>query len=85
MPLADSVEPLGGRHAGIGLTGHGGGATGSLQLIMGPMFAGKTTALLRSVSELRAGGEVVELVKSSKDDRYAEEAVVSHDGTMQPC
>lgn len=43
------------------------------------MFSGKTTQLLKAVNEHRAAGDKVFVFKPKMDDRYAEEAVVSHD------
>ena len=53
---------------------------GAIELIVGPMFAGKTTRLLQRVSEAEAQGLRVLLVKSRKDDRYSDAEVVSHSG-----
>lgn len=86
---------------------------GEIHLIVGPMFAGKTTALLRRIiSEADLGkyaffffyqlsvikfqsffmgfrhddaSRNVAMVKSSKDTRYATDAVVTHDGMWFPC
>lgn len=69
----------------------GGGATtdlmasGEIHVIVGPMFAGKTTALLRRVKSEAANGRKVALIKSSKDNRYAVDSVVTHDGIKYPC
>ena len=46
---------------------------GEIHVILGPMFAGKTTALLERIAEEEAKGMTVTLVKSSKDCRYSEE------------
>ena len=54
--------------------------TGRLELIVGPMFAGKTTELLRRVQEARQQGLKVEVYKPRLDTRHAEAAVISHDG-----
>ena len=59
--------------------------TGEIHLILGPMFAGKTTALLKRVAQEEAKGLAVALVKSSKDGRYSEDEIVSHDGTKRRC
>ncbi|KAJ7548797.1 hypothetical protein O6H91_07G027900 [Diphasiastrum complanatum] len=56
-----------------------------LHLILGPMFAGKTTALLRRIHAEVDAGRNVALVKSDKDTRYGINAVVSHDGIQMPC
>ncbi|CAA0837019.1 Thymidine kinase [Striga hermonthica] len=58
---------------------------GEVHVIVGPMFAGKTTALLRRVMSEADSGRSVAMVKSSKDNRYAEDEVVTHDGTRLPC
>lgn len=49
----------------------------SIHVICGPMFAGKTTFLLESVSTCE--DEYI-VLKHSIDDRYSEGNVVSHDG-----
>ncbi|XP_055801291.1 thymidine kinase-like [Solanum dulcamara] len=65
--------------------GHNHLSSGEIHVIFGPMFAGKTTALLRRVnSESKLGRNVV-MIKSNKDTRYAVDAVVTHDGTKFPC
>ena len=51
-----------------------------MEVHVGPMFAGKTTALLRRVRELREAGEEVMVVKAAIDDRYDDLDVVSHAG-----
>ena len=66
-------------------------ALGQLEVIVGPMFAGKTTRLLRRVQELKAEGQVCVVAKSRTDTRgvppgdvpLAEDAaayVSTHDG-----
>ncbi|KAI4384931.1 hypothetical protein MLD38_003015 [Melastoma candidum] len=58
---------------------------GEIHLIVGPMFAGKTTALLRRITSEADLGRNVAMVKSNKDTRYATDAVVTHDGMRFPC
>ncbi|KAL2474514.1 Thymidine kinase [Abeliophyllum distichum] len=59
--------------------------SGEVHVIVGPMFAGKTTALLRRVkSEVNLGRNVA-IIKSIKDTRYAADSVVTHDGTKFSC
>ncbi|XP_060216019.1 thymidine kinase-like [Lycium barbarum] len=58
---------------------------GEIHVIVGPMFAGKTTALLRRVNLESNDARNVVMIKSSKDTRYAVDAVVTHDGTKYPC
>uniref|UniRef100_A0A7N0TEM3 Thymidine kinase n=1 Tax=Kalanchoe fedtschenkoi TaxID=63787 RepID=A0A7N0TEM3_KALFE len=61
------------------------GRSGEVHVIVGPMFAGKTTALLRRIKLEDDSGRSVAMVKSSKDTRYAVDSVVSHDGVKFPC
>lgn len=56
---------------------------GAIELIFGPMFAGKTTELLKRVEHRQHQGQSVALVKSNKDDRYDLTHVVTHDGLKQ--
>lgn len=59
----------------IDLPNHG---AGSIWVICGPMFAGKTTELLKQARGLQGKGHRVQLVKSSKDTRYHADAIVTH-------
>ncbi|CAM6081868.1 unnamed protein product [Calypogeia fissa] len=58
---------------------------GGIHVIIGPMFAGKSTALLRRVQEEASVGRKVVLVKSDKDTRYGLSSIVTHDGLQMPC
>lgn len=52
-----------------------------LCVIAGPMFAGKTTALIRAIEAAVAeGARPVAIFKPSVDQRYVGDAIVSHDG-----
>ncbi|GLT94170.1 hypothetical protein SLE2022_119250 [Rubroshorea leprosula] len=59
--------------------------SGEVHVIIGPMFAGKSTALLRRVNVEGNNGRNVAMIKSSKDTRYAVDSVVTHDGLKFPC
>lgn len=59
--------------------------SGEIHVIVGPMFAGKTTALLRRVQAEAGTGRTVTLIKSDKDNRYGLDSVVTHDGTKMAC
>ncbi|XP_066387631.1 thymidine kinase-like [Miscanthus floridulus] len=59
--------------------------SGEIHVIVGPMFAGKTTALLRRVQAEAGNGRSVALIKSDKDNRYGLDSVVTHDGTKMAC
>ena len=54
-----------------------------LHLVMGPMFAGKTTHLINKVNELIQNGvsmQEILLVNHSSDSRYDNNKICSHDG-----
>lgn len=57
---------------------------GLLEVICGPMFAGKTTALCEIVTRKRAQGVRVMVLKPVGDTRYAADAVVTHAGQCMP-
>ncbi|KAL7197012.1 hypothetical protein ACSBR1_036928 [Camellia fascicularis] len=80
LSLASSVD--GSSSDRMGLSHH---PSGEIHVIVGPMFAGKTTALLRRVESEGNNGRNVAIIKSSKDTRYAVDLVVTHDGTKFPC
>lgn len=67
------------------LTDRGRFSCGEIHVICGPMFAGKTTALLQRVQAEMDLGRSVMLIKSNKDTRYGTDSVVTHDGTRLPC
>ncbi len=53
---------------------------GRLEVICGPMFAGKTTLLLERLSQARDAGLRVIAVKPSLDNRYHPTDITSHTG-----
>ena len=53
---------------------------GRLVVIHGPMFAGKTTEIVRRVAMARGRGERVLVIKPERDTRYAADEVVTHAG-----
>lgn len=57
---------------------------GSLTLLCGPMFAGKSTELLRRIRAARAAGYAVVAVKPARDTRYDAHALVTHAGDREP-
>lgn len=59
---------------------------GYLKVITGPMYAAKTTTLLRDILWARNGEEKDTLVvKPAFDDRYSETRIVTHDGLSVNC
>ncbi len=53
---------------------------GSLEVITGSMFCGKTEELIRRLRRAIIAKQQVQVFKPIMDNRYAEEKVVSHDG-----
>ncbi|KAJ1428668.1 Thymidine kinase [Sesbania bispinosa] len=60
-------------------------ASGEVHVIVGPMFAGKTTSLIRRIQSESANGRNVAIIKSNKDTRYGVDSIVTHDGEKLPC
>lgn len=59
-------------------------APGDLRLIVGPMFAGKTTALLEAVHDAEMSNKQAIVVTSALDNRYGTSLCASHDGYSRP-
>jgi len=55
------------------------GRKGSIEVITGSMFSGKTEELIRRLRRAQFAGLKVEIFKPSLDNRYSEIRVVSHD------
>ena len=57
----------------------------TLTVVAGPMFAGKTSALIRRIAAaLDEGARPVVIVKPAMDNRFADGAIVTHDGVAHP-
>ena len=52
---------------------------GRIEMIIGPMFAGKSTELLRRVQKHRISGKKCLYVKYAADTRYDESCITTHD------
>lgn len=61
------------------------GRSGEIHVIVGPMFAGKTTTLLKRMKSESSNGRSVAIIKSNKDTRYGLDSIVTHDGEKLPC
>ena len=59
--------------------------TGSIEVICGSMFSGKTEELIRRMKRAQFAKQTVEIFKPAVDTRYGEENVVSHDKNSIPC
>jgi thymidine kinase len=55
------------------------GKRGSIEVITGSMFSGKTEELIRRLHRAQFAGLKVEIFKPSLDKRYSESRIVSHD------
>ena len=55
------------------------GKKGSIEVITGSMFSGKTEELIRRLRRAQFAGLRVEIFKPSLDNRYSEISIVSHD------
>ncbi len=51
---------------------------GSVEVVCGPMFSGKTEELIRRVKRAQIAKQRVQIFKPALDTRYAEDEVVSH-------
>ena len=57
---------------------------GTIEVIAGPMFSGKTEELLRRMRRATLAKQTVTLFKPVRDDRHGTTDVVSHDARRQP-
>ncbi|KAG2719494.1 hypothetical protein I3760_03G269500 [Carya illinoinensis] len=62
-----------------------GRTSGEVHVIVGPMFTGKTTALLHWIRFEGSTSRNIAIIKSRKDARYAIDSVVTHDRMKFPC
>lgn len=61
------------------------GKIGSIEVICGSMFSGKTEELIRRMRRAQFARQTVEIYKPAIDVRYSEEHVVSHDQNTIHC
>lgn len=54
-------------------------ATGHIEVILGPMFSGKTTELMRRLRRYGWAGKRCRLIKYARDTRYSSEKASTHD------
>ena len=57
---------------------------GQIEVICGPMFAGKTEALIGRLTEASNKGAHVQIFKPVLDNRYAEVVIMSHNSNSLP-
>jgi thymidine kinase len=57
-----------------------------LEIVIGPMFSGKSTYALSYIRRMRAIGKDVVVIKPSIDNRYSNDStLVTHDDERYPC
>ena len=52
---------------------------GRIEIIMGPMFAGKSTELLRRMKRHEIAGNRCLRIKYAGDTRYSDDSIATHD------
>lgn len=57
----------------------------SLEIVLGPMFSGKSSRILSIVSRYSALNLPILVIKHSADDRYSSDEVSTHDRRTAPC
>jgi thymidine kinase len=61
------------------------GSPGYLELILGPMFSGKTTRLVQHYKKFSYIGRKVAVINYADDTRYHDSLLSTHDKIMIPC
>jgi thymidine kinase len=57
----------------------------SLDIVLGPMFAGKSSRILSIISRYAAVNTPVLVIKHSNDVRYSAHEITTHDNQRAPC
>ncbi|XP_077968351.1 thymidine kinase, cytosolic-like [Styela clava] len=55
---------------------------GQIQIILGPMFSGKSTELMRRIQRYEYANHECLLIKYAKDSRYSDDSISTHDKRM---
>lgn len=58
---------------------------GSIEMIVGPMYAGKSEELLRRINRANIAGLKVLVFKPAIDDRYSVDNIACHNGKQMKC
>ena len=64
--------------------GRGGKQTGSIEVIVGSMFSGKTEELIRRLRRAQIARQSIQVFKPRIDTRYSPDHVASHDRSLFP-
>jgi len=60
-------------------------SSGYLELILGPMFSGKTTQIIQHYKSYSYIGKKVIVINYAEDKRYHDSLLSTHDQIMIPC
>ena len=58
---------------------------GYLDIIIGPMFSGKSTEMIRRVKRIMSKNKSIVVIKHSSDTRYSQNSICSHDKLKIDC
>ena len=58
---------------------------GSLETIVGAMFAGKTSELLKRILWAKHQNKKIIVIKPNIDDRYSSEKIITHNNLSHNC
>ena len=58
---------------------------GKLELIIGPMFSGKSTELIRHIRMMKVINAKYIVIKPKIDNRYESDKIVSHNKDSESC
>ena len=58
---------------------------GNLETIVGAMFAGKTSELLKRILWAKHQNKKIIVIKPSLDDRYSNEKIINHNDLSHEC
>lgn len=59
--------------------------SGYLEIILGPMFSGKTTKLINIYKKNKFSNIPVLVINYKDDNRYSDDMLSTHDKIMIPC
>ena len=54
-------------------------SSGSIDMYIGPMFAGKSTMLIRTANKYKSIGMKIMVINNKKDNRYGNNKIITHD------
>lgn len=60
-------------------------STGFLEIILGPMFSGKTTRLIEIYNKYNRSSKKISVINYSMDTRYHDKMLSTHNQVMIPC